>query len=280
MAVQGADAAGQIAVAIAWANRWQREGKIHLDALIVGRGGGSLEDLWAFNEEIVARAIAASELPIVSAVGHEVDFSIADMVADHRAPTPSAAAELLSTDQQDMVFTLQALAADLQRLMLRKLATLGTALGHLRRQLKHPGAQLREQAQRLDDLEQRLLQAQKNDMARRRAQVQLLRSNLQTHSPATRVQQWQRDTQAIQQRLRTTMERRLRQSAERLSHTAQMLDSLSPLGTLKRGYAIITDSRGEILRDARDVAVGDEVEAMLASGTLAMIVKRADQGSK
>lgn len=277
VAVQGADAAGQIAAAITWANRWHKEGKIHLDALIVGRGGGSLEDLWAFNEEIVARAIAASELPIVSAVGHEVDFSIADMVADHRAPTPSAAAEMLSPDQEDILYTVQALGDDLQRLMQRKLSTLGTSLGHLRRQLKHPGAQLREQAQRLDDLEQRLLQAQKNNIAGRRAQVRLLRSNLQTHSPATRVQQLQHNTQGMQQRLRAAMERRLQQSAERLSHTMQMLDSLSPLGTLKRGYAIVTDSQGAILRDASEAAVGDEVEAMLASGTLAMTVKRVDK---
>ncbi len=108
VAVQGEAAAREIAAAIERANRWQREGKVQLDALIVGRGGGSLEDLWAFNEEIVARAIAASELPIVSAVGHEVDFTIADMVADHRAATPSAAAELLSPDQREWLQRLQA----------------------------------------------------------------------------------------------------------------------------------------------------------------------------
>ena len=139
VAVQGDGAAADIASAIEKANRWHSEEKIQLDALIVGRGGGSLEDLRAFNEEIVARAIAASQLPIVSAVGHEVDFSIADMAADHRAPTPSAAAELLSPDQRELQQRLQKLEADLVRLIRRKLSDANTQLEHLRKRLKHPG---------------------------------------------------------------------------------------------------------------------------------------------
>jgi len=229
VAVQGDDAAEQIAGAIERANRWQREGKIQLDALIVGRGGGSLEDLWAFNEEIVARAIAASDLPVVSAVGHEVDFSIADMVADHRAATPSAAAELLSPDQREWQQRLQAIETNLVRLIRRKLGDAATELGHLRRRLKHPGAQLREQAQRLDNLEQRLEAA---------------------------------------------MRQGLQQAGSRLAHLAQMLDSLSPLGTLQRGYAIVTDSHGKVLTDAGKVSVGDEVEARFASGRLGLTVKK------
>jgi exodeoxyribonuclease VII large subunit len=272
VAVQGEGAAGEIAAAIENANRWHREGKVRLDALIVGRGGGSLEDLWAFNEEVVARAIAASELPVVSAVGHEVDFSIADMVADHRAPTPSAAAELLSPDQREWQQRLQQIEADLVRLIKRKLAAAATELEHLRKRLKHPGAQLREQAQRLDDLEQRLVLAQKNLLQRRRAELSLLESRLLARSPLPRLQQLQRDTSQMQQRLEAAMRHKLQQAGERLAHLAQMLDSLSPLGTLQRGYAIVTDVDGRVLTDAAAVKAGDAVQARLARGRLDLTV--------
>ena len=272
VAVQGEGAAQEIAAAIERANRWQREGKIQLDALIVGRGGGSLEDLWAFNEEIVARAIAASELPIVAAVGHEIDFSIADMVADRRAATPSAAAELLSPDQREWQQRLAAIETNLVRLIRRKLSDASNELGHLRRRLKHPGAQLREQIQRLDDLEQRLILAQNNLLRRRRSELALLDSRLHANSPLPRLQQLQRDTQRLQQRLVSAMQHKLQQSRQRLAHLAGLLDSLSPLATLQRGYAIVTDSTGAVVRDSSTVKVGDALEARLASGRLGLTV--------
>jgi exodeoxyribonuclease VII large subunit len=272
VAVQGDGAAREIAAAISNANRWQSEGKVQLDALIVGRGGGSLEDLWAFNEEIVARAIAASELPIVSAVGHEIDFSIADMVADHRAATPSAAAEMLSPDQREWQQRLTQIEANLVRLIKRKLADAASELEHLRKRLKHPGAQLREQAQRLDDLEQRLILAQTNLLQRRRGELALLESRLHAHSPLPRLQQLQRDTAQLQQRLEAAMHHKLQQAGARLAHLAQLLDSLSPLGTLQRGYAIVTDGKGKVLTDAATVSVGEQVEARLAKGKLALTV--------
>ncbi|MEJ2532910.1 MAG: exodeoxyribonuclease VII large subunit [Halioglobus sp.] len=273
VAVQGEGAAAEIAAAIERANRWQREGKIDLDALIVGRGGGSLEDLWAFNEEVVARAIAASDLPVVSAVGHEVDFSIADMVADHRAPTPSAAAELLSPDRRELQQRLQAIEANLVRLIRRKLSTAATELAHLQKRLKHPGHRLREQAQRLDDLEQRLIRAQHNLLQRRRSQLALLESRLLARSPLPRLQQLQRDTERLRQRLDAAMHQQLERNRQRLAHLAQMLDSLSPLATLQRGYAIVTDSQGKVVTDVSTVAPGDEVEARLAKGRLGLTVK-------
>jgi exodeoxyribonuclease VII large subunit len=276
VAVQGEDAARQIAAAIERANRWQREGKVHFDALIVGRGGGSLEDLWAFNEEIVARAIAASELPVVAAVGHEVDFSIADMVADRRAPTPSAAAELLSPDQREWLQRLQALETNLVRLIRRKLNDANIQLSHLRTRLKHPGAQLREQSQRLDELEQRLVLAQRNLLRRRGSELALLQSRLLASSPLPALRQLQTDTERLGQRLTGAMEHRLEQARNRLAHLAGMLDSLSPLGTLQRGYAIVTDSQGQVVRDASAVAVGDEVQARLASGRLGLRVTSTD----
>jgi exodeoxyribonuclease VII large subunit len=276
VAVQGEGAAAEIAAAIEKANRWQREGRIHLDALIVGRGGGSLEDLWPFNEEIVARAIDASELPVVSAVGHEVDFTIADMVADHRAPTPSAAAELLSPDQQELRQRLVSIEANLVRLIRRRLADAQTRLDHLRARLKHPGAQLREQAQRLDDLEQRLIMAQRNLLQRRRSELALLESRLLARSPLPRIEQLQRDTEQLGRRMEAAMRQRLRDAGERLAHLAGLLDSLSPLATLARGYAIVTDAEGKVITEAEKVEVGDPVDARLARGRLGLRVTRVD----
>ena len=274
--VQGEGAAALIASAIDRANRWQKEGKIQLDALIIGRGGGSLEDLWAFNEEIVARAIAASELPVVSAVGHEVDFSIADMAADRRAATPSAAAELLSPDQHEWQQRLQTTEGNLVRAIQRKLAAVTTHLSHLSQRLKHPGAQLRERAQRLDELEERLLMAQKNVLLRHRGAVALLENRVMAQSPLPRLEQLQRDTLLRRKQLETAMRQRLQDCGNRLTHMAQMLDSLSPLGTLQRGYAIVTDSNGLVVREAGSVSIGDEIEARVANGRLGLTVKRVD----
>ena len=276
VAVQGEGAAAQISSAIERANRWHREGRVHLDALIVGRGGGSLEDLWAFNEEIVARAIADSELPVVSAVGHEVDFSIADMVADFRAPTPSAAAELLSPDQQEWQQRLQSMENRLVSLMQRNLSGAATHLTHLRQRLKHPGAQLRENAQRLDDLEQRLILAQKNLLHRQHSALTLLESRLMARSPLPGLQQLQGDALQWHKRLEAAIHQRLQQSANRLAHLGKMLDSLSPLGTLQRGYAIVTDGDGKVVRDASEVSIGDEVDARLAQGRLGLTVNKVE----
>jgi exodeoxyribonuclease VII large subunit len=205
-----------------------------------------------------------------------VDFSIADLVADHRAATPSAAAELLSPDQREWQQRLTAMEANLVRLMRRKLADATTELNHLRKRLKHPGAALREQAQRLDDLEQRLVLAQRNLMQRRRGELALLESRLLAQSPLPRLQQLQRDTGQLRQRLEAAMQQRLQQAGSRLAHLAQMLDSLSPLGTLQRGYAIISDHQGKVISDTGSVAVGDKVEARLANGRLGLTVDKID----
>lgn len=276
VAVQGEGASGQISNAIEAANRWQREERIHLDALIVGRGGGSLEDLWAFNEENVARAIAASELPIVSAVGHEVDFSIADLVADVRAPTPSAAAELLSPDQQEWQQRLRNLEGSLVRQIRRRIADASIHLNHLSRRLRHPGAQLRENAQRLDDLERQLFRAQANALLRHRGALNHLQSRLMARSPAPRLRQLQEQHAQRRKRLENAMQQIVRQRANQLAHLEKMLDSLSPLGTLQRGYAIVTDKQGRILRESGKVAIGDEVSARLASGKLGLTVNRIE----
>jgi exodeoxyribonuclease VII large subunit len=272
VAVQGDAAAGEISRAIECANRWQQEGKVRLDALIVGRGGGSLEDLWAFNEEIVARAIAASTLPIVSAVGHEIDFSIADLVADQRAPTPSAAAELLSSDQIEWQRQLSSLESALARQIRRRIDTATAELGHLRRRLKHPGHLLREQAQRLDGLEQRLIFAQQAAYRQRHSQLALISSQLSACSPAHRITAMSSKNEHQRYRLEEAMQRKLDAGRAHFAQVAGLLDSLSPLRTVERGYAILTDTHSNIVTNASDVSQGDCLKAKLAKGQLALTV--------
>ena len=221
-AVQGADAKTQIVHAIELAN--QRD---ECDVIILARGGGSLEDLWSFNEEIVAHAIAASHIPIVSGVGHEVDVTIADFVADFRAPTPSAAAETVSTDQSDIRQKLAYFSTYLNRHMQYLLQTYQHHLAQLKTRLRHPGDRLREQAQRLDRLEQQLLFVMKTRLAKKR------------------------DT---------------------LSSLAQQLNALSPLNTLQRGYAIITNEQGDLIKSVRDVASQQKIRARLSDGVITVSV--------
>jgi exodeoxyribonuclease VII large subunit len=278
--VQGEVAAAQIATAIALANRAAEQGLCSLDALIVGRGGGSLEDLWAFNEEVVARAIAASHIPVISAVGHEVDFSIADFVADLRAATPSAAAELLSTDQQESYQILEGLEYALRHAVRRRLAKEQVSLAHLKSRLRHPGAMLREQAQRADDLEQRLLLAQGHRLAHHRSELKWLASRLQARNPLPGIMQRQRQNQDIQRQLHRSMQRRLLSAKQALMGLAGVLDSLSPLAVLGRGYAMVTDQQGHVVTRSKDVDIGDELTARLAQGRLGVQVVRKDEPSK
>jgi len=275
VAVQGEGAAQQIGRAIACANRWQAEQKVQLDALIVGRGGGSLEDLWAFNEEIVARAIANSALPVISAVGHEVDFTIADMAADVRAPTPSAAAEMVSPDRQEWQQHLESLHSSLVRQMKRRLLGTSTLVNQLARQLRHPGAQLRDNAQRVDDLELQLIRAQRNLLKRHSVRANFATSRLLAHSPDRRIILSREAIRRDSLRLKELMLQRLRQHRAHTAALGQRLDSLSPLSTLQRGYAIITDSQGLVVRDAHQVSAGDTVQAQLAGSRLELTVNKS-----
>jgi exodeoxyribonuclease VII large subunit len=272
VAVQGEAAAGEISAAIARANRWQAAGDARFDALLVTRGGGSLEDLWAFNEEVVARAIVASALPVVSAVGHEVDISIADMVADQRAATPSAAAELLSPDQRERTALLLRLENTLAGRMRQRLEHAGRDLHYLRQRLRHPGQLLREQAQRLDELEQRLLRAQRAQLREQRGALALLENRLRSRAPDTRLRALQAGVGQLEQRLQRGMQQQLRSANSQLAHLSQLLDSVSPLATLSRGYSILRDEQGAVVRDAVKVARGATLEARLARGELRLRV--------
>lgn len=277
--VQGEAAAPALCAALARANRWQRSGVLALDALIIGRGGGSLEDLWAFNEESVARAIVASELPVVSAVGHEVDVTIADLAADRRAPTPSAAAELLSPDQADWLLRLRQLEEGLLRGISRQLRTQRRELAHLAARLKHPGALLRERAQRLDDLEARLLRARRQAGLRTVQRLARLEDRLLRQDPRPRLARLADRAGAARSRLEHAARRDLERRQQRLARLASVLESLSPLATLGRGYAILSREDGTILRRAGSTAPGDRVSARLGEGQLKLRVESVERGS-
>ncbi len=264
--VQGEAAAGQIAAAIACANRLVQRGQADFDVILTSRGGGSLEDLWPFNERIVAQAIYDSALPVVSAVGHEVDFTIADFVADLRAPTPSAAAEILSPDRAAIAADIEALDAELLRRLLRRLQQHQQQLRALSARLRHPGQRLREQAQRLDERELRLQRATRARLASLQQRLNAARRHLEAMSPQRQLRQQRLQLQQAEHRLQQAWQHGLREQRLRLQRSTQLLRSLSPESTLQRGYAIVTDSTGKLLTDAGALTAGNRVHTRLKRG--------------
>jgi exodeoxyribonuclease VII large subunit len=265
VAVQGVTAHQEIIAAIVTAGR-----RAECDVLILARGGGSLEDLWAFNHEGLARAIAACPIPIVSGVGHEVDFTIADLAADVRAPTPSAAAELVVPDGAEWLNGLARVSSRLRRALARILASRAERLRWLagRAAQVSPVARLAQQSQRLDELEQRLQRSLRHSLAVRKSLLAEHRSRLWRASPATRVHSTLTRHGALQARLGAAMQLRLRRLRERLLPLIGTLNAVSPLATLARGYAIVSNADGSILRDANEAKPGTRIEARLANGRI------------
>jgi len=274
-AVQGQAATADIVQAI---DRAQRHGLA--DVLIIGRGGGSLEDLWCFNEEAVARAIAACAIPTVSAVGHEVDVTIADFVADLRAPTPSAAAEKISPDQQDWLRRLAEQQGRLGQSARRLLQRLDNQLGHLSARLRDPRRELLEKAQRMDELELRLNKVIRGRLDQQKQKTDYLLQRMSAQSPRRTLKTASEQTQQLEERLTLAARHLLRQKDERLQHIAQTLHVVSPLATLGRGYAIVRDDQGRIVRKAGDLETGDQITARLGRGSVSAQVTEINSSSE
>ena len=264
VAVQGENAKFDITQAIATANTLK-----HCDVLILARGGGSLEDLWAFNEEIVARAIFASQIPVISGVGHETDVTIADFVADLRAATPSAAAEHATPDQQQWISKFNELSARLQqqlaRLQQQNQQKLDWLSGRLQQQ--HPQQKLTRNRQRLDELEILLNKAVQLRLTYHARILETQTARLWQHSPMTAISHHQQKQTYLNERLTNAINNRLKQSTQRLQNISQTLHAVSPLATLNRGYALVTDPiSGQIIRSTEQIKLGDKVMTRLATG--------------
>ena len=258
-AVQGAGSAEKIAAAIAAANR-----RAECDVLIVCRGGGSIEDLWAFNEEVVARAIAASDIPIVSGVGHETDFTIADFAADERAPTPTAAAQRVAPDRHALLGGLRGMGQHLQRAQRNRLRNAMQAVDYLQRRLVHPAQQLQHQTRQLNQLQQRMQRAFIYRTQQQHWQWQSLAQRLRAAgSDFARLRERQAN---LAQRLDKAMRALQAMRSGRIENLAQHLILLDPKQVLARGYSLVQDAGGSVVSDAGQAAVGAELRITFAQG--------------
>ena len=267
--VQGIEAPAEIHRAIRSANRhgWA-------DVMIIGRGGGSLEDLWAFNDESVARAVAASDIPVVSAVGHETDFSICDFVADLRAPTPSAAAELSTPDQAVLKVSFQRAQRQLHRRMEGRVQQQSQRLDHLahRLQQRHPATRLAEQARRLETLSERLGRGATRAARERRHRLDGLARRLYKQRPERRLAELQQRLASLSKTLHRQQFAALSAARERLAQLARTLHAVSPLETIARGYSVITTPAGDVVTRLGQVSKGDAVSAQLSDGYVDLTV--------
>lgn len=273
-AVQGKDAATDIAQMIELANQRQE-----VDVLIVGRGGGSLEDLWCFNEEMVARAIFQSHLPVISAVGHETDVTIADFVADVRAPTPSAAAELVSRNQTELLQQLQYRRQRLEIALDRLFAEKQQKLKHLSLRLhnQHPQAQLRIQQQLISQLSHRLQQTLRHHWQKTAENLTALSMRLYKNPLPLRLQQYEQQLAQLKVRLNSHMNLTLSLQQKQLAHLCGKLDSLSPLKVLARGYSITQNQQNFTIRSMKDVNVGEQIKTRLPDGDIISQVIRLEE---
>lgn len=262
--VQGSQAAPKIVEAIQTADR-----RNEVDVLLLVRGGGSLEDLWAFNEEIVAKAVYECSLPLVCGVGHEVDVTICDFVADLRAPTPSAAAEMATPDGEIMIQRVQSVRVALGRILNAQLSSNRSKLDSLdeRLQMRHPRRLLEDRGQRIDELESRLQQTMQLITRAKQLKLQNLFGRLHSHSPSQQLSKHKAALGNIELRMNSAIEKQLTTSRNRWALAARALDTVSPLATLDRGFAVVKH-QNKVVSNATDLAPGDQITTQVARGLI------------
>jgi exodeoxyribonuclease VII large subunit len=271
--VQGEGAAAEISETIDFIS--SRAAELKIDLMIVGRGGGSLEDLWEFNEEIVARSIYSSRIPVVSAVGHEIDFTIADFVADLRAPTPSAAAELVGPDILALQVGLASQRSALDRLIRQALEIRQIRVRRLSDTpyLREPRRLIVERQQRVDQLEMRLLEIWKNALHQRRSEIEKILAFLSAFRPERWLQAKRGELAGSETHLRWIVSSRLDSCKNRVAELANFLRLLGPRQTLERGYSITLDANGRIVRSVQSLNVNDRIHTKLADGEVNSLVE-------
>lgn len=262
--VQGEYASNDICHAIALANS-----RNECDVLIVGRGGGSLEDLWSFNEECVVHAIYDSVIPVISAVGHEVDTTLSDYVADLRAATPSAAAELVSSDRDELLQKVILLSQRLNNAINRKNTNLNQQLSYFQHRLAqvHPEQQLRSHQQKSDELNQRLKQAIARTITQAQYQPEQLQQRLLRVSPSKKISMQQIHIQQLTQRLINAKQNSLLHKSDLFVHLIEQLNLVSPLATIARGYGVIRDADNKVINSCSQVATNNEISVQVADGS-------------
>ncbi|MEA5113468.1 MAG: exodeoxyribonuclease VII large subunit [Geobacteraceae bacterium] len=268
--VQGEGAAEEIAGAIRDFNRYG-----DVDVMIVGRGGGSMEDLWAFNEEVVARAVFSSRIPVISAVGHEVDFTIADLAADLRAPTPSAAAEMVVKSREELENSLRHLSHRLFNALDRRMSACRERFDGLVRSLKDPMLLVGNLFQRIDDLQGRMQRAMAGDLRLLGEGLSANMHRLRLCHPALAVERCREKLLALDGRMNSAFSHNLDGCRERASVNAARLHAYSPLATLLRGYSIVRKPEGGmVIRDSRQVDTGDRLEVLFGRGSAECVVEK------
>ena len=266
--VQGDEAAGEIAAALRDINAWGG-----FDVIVLARGGGSLEDLWAFNEEIVARAVADSAIPVVSAVGHETDFTIADFVADLRAPTPSAAAELVFREKAELAAHLERTVRRMSSAVKSQAVLARERLAHCRTRLGDPARVLGDIRLRVDDLTEDLTEAARRGLVGRRQALAVCEARLRPLSPVRRVAADRQKLIDLERRLRRGPQVLMDGKRNDLAGATRRLNDLSPLAVLGRGYSLTRrKADGRPVRSSKEVTVGDRLDVLLSRGALEVIV--------
>jgi exodeoxyribonuclease VII large subunit len=273
--VQGEGAASEIAAAIVELNRLAEEGVRPIEVVVIARGGGSAEDLWAFNEEIVARVIAGSKLPVVSAVGHEIDFTIADFVADLRAPTPSAAAELVVPDCTEVSRRVGEMLIRLGRHARSAVEQSRFRLNSLTRDqlFREPQLRLREATQRLDLATEALPRALETHAREARGRLTQVVSRLRQHRPDQLLSVWRQQLQAVRQRLNAGAAAGLREPRQRLAAISGLLRVLAPEATLARGYSLTRTDDGALITSAAQARAGMKILTRVSDGEFAAVVE-------
>ena len=262
--VQGEGAAQKIAKMI-----YTADNRKECDVLILTRGGGSLEDLWAFNEEIVARAVFSCVTPLVCGVGHEIDFSIADFVADQRAPTPSAAAELISPDAGKVITQLQRYADQLIRSEQQRIIQQQRHITLLSKQITHPGQRLQQLAQRTDEYSLRLTHYIEKQLSQRKMALAEFIGKVNSQNPLDKIKSQRQLLNSLDSQFKKLIKIIIEKAKQEITALNQMLNTVSPVSTLERGYAIVTDTKtGNILRNTEQVQIGDHLRIRLSKSEI------------